>query len=190
MNKRISRAARLCCLLAALLLFSGVAHAGPIRDALAPLEAYREGTPYGVTLGVDLAAWPDLAPSSLDALRGWLSGASLSLHLREGDGAAEGVASLLRGNSEMFTLHARAGEVTLEVPGALPATRYILCETPISALLPGFNAALPDPALAARLAAEAAQALLPPLEPFGKAVKGGVSIRSVGTASSRVEYVL
>ncbi len=141
---------------------------------------------YRVTLSADVSAWPGIAESSLQALNAWLLGAELELDLDDG----RGMAVLRTGDKPLFTMLTRDGSLTIDIPGALPATRFLLGDRPADALLPGLPADVPDIPRAWQAAKEAAGVFLPLLEPYGKPVRGGVSIRNAGTAKSRVEYAL
>ncbi len=139
---------------------------------------------------LEIAAWPDLARESLEAMQEWLGGLSLKLYAGEGRSAV----TLLDGGREVLAADSRqtGGEnsLLLEVPGSLAPTLYLgtLDAPPLQTL---FGApALPDPAGVPEALGRLYETLLEGLKPFEESQATRTTIKRVGRAESRLNYVL
>jgi len=182
-RRRRFRAA-LTALLAAFQLFASSAQASW------DLEAPDLARGFVGEAGLSLAAWPDLAPGSLQAMRDWLSGLRLGLYVqeeRESFTLYEGERALLRADSARENgVHS----LLLSVPDGPAPTLYLGTseETPLGLL---FGAqALPDFSKAWEALPRLSQALLSGLLPFEESQATRTNIRQAGRAESRLNYVL
>ena len=180
--------------LCALLVF-GTARAA-VFPALETLQAgYEGGQAYHLCLSARVDAWPDLAEQSLAALQSWLEGQRLEVDLRQ-DGDHRQAAAQWAGDGQVVFTLATAQDpqeagLILEVPGSLPATRYLgsPAQPPWQALF-GSVPQLMDPAAAGQAFTDLCRAALPHLLPMEKPVKTAISIRNAGRGASQLVYAL
>jgi len=186
--RRLTKA--LCALLAALTLAAG-ALAEPAPGAPGFLNGLTGQEPLSLDLTAQVSAWPDLSEGTLAALNAWLGTARLSLRLSE---TAGNLIFSLDGKTALTAVaeqDSRGAGLSLEVPGALPATRYLSgAETPPWALLLGAESRLPDFAGAAEALQAVALAAMPGLLPHEKPSRASVSLGAAGRGASRLDYVL
>lgn len=182
----------LLAILLCLMMLTASASAGiPALDALeSHLEA---GQVYGLSVGVQLKAWPDLTDRTLQAVQDWLSNRKLQLSLEHRDEVRSSQARLTYDGQEMLGLFMQTGadnaDFIVSDTSNAPLTRYTgtLAQPPWQVLL-GVDAALPDWGKAQAALQAIAEAALPHLLEAEKPVKTSTSIKNAGRGASQLVY--
>lgn len=186
--RRLTRA--LCALLAALLLAAG-ALAEPLPGAPGLSAWLGQEEPLSLSATASVSAWPDVSEVTLAALNAWLGSAQLSLWLSEMEGILTLTASEKTVLSAILAQGTHGAELTLEVPGALPATRYLSgAETPPWETLLGAQPRFPDPRGVLEALDAIAAAAMPRLLPYEKPSRVSVPLGAAGRGASRLDYAL
>ncbi|MDI9520998.1 MAG: hypothetical protein QM308_07615 [Bacillota bacterium] len=183
---------RLWILALALLCLLSSASAQPLTAVKPLFTTLSSGDPYALHIRAELLHWPDLAKESLAALKSWLLDAELSLLAHEK--AGESALILNHGDKPLLSLYLEqtgdAGRMLVSSGDQGAFTAYSSASSlPWQALL-GAGPALPRPDKARDALSAFADAALPVLQPYEKAVKTSISIKNVGKGASQLVYSL